>query len=105
MDKGSGVLAEHRDIRNLLDRHQLGRQALGQRMGTGEGPVGGVDIDHRHRRFSFVWWVRARAELGTDGIPNDSAGGRESRGSAEGCRAHRLGGALDQACYIVWMRN
>src|SRR4029450_4853785 len=42
------VLPEHRDVRYLLDRHELASEVLGQGMGIAERAGGSVDVDHRH---------------------------------------------------------
>jgi len=46
--EGGGVLAEHRDIGDLLDRHDGGREVHGQLVLVGEGASGGVGVDHGH---------------------------------------------------------
>jgi hypothetical protein len=44
----SGVLPEHRDVRNLLDGHHRGREVGGEAMRVDERTGLGEDIDHRH---------------------------------------------------------
>jgi hypothetical protein len=48
MNERSGVLTEHRNIGNFLDRHQLTRQAARQLVLVLERARGRVYVDHRH---------------------------------------------------------
>src|SRR5258706_4115104 len=85
MHEGGGVLPEHRDVRDLLDRHQLCRQALGQCMGIGEGPLGGVDVDHRHLSCSFTGFERMVWDQPRAGAPTDSAARSMRPATSSGC--------------------
>jgi hypothetical protein len=55
MHEGRGVLAEHRNVRHLLDRFDGGGGVFCQRVRVAKGACGGVDINHRHRRRSLTW--------------------------------------------------
>src|SRR5229473_3739232 len=52
VDERRGVLAEHRDVRNLLDLHQRGGQVAREGLWICKRTGGGIDVDHRHGFFS-----------------------------------------------------
>jgi hypothetical protein len=54
MNKGGGVLAEHRDVGHLFDRHDGRRKAPGQFFRVVEHAGAGIDIDHGHRVTSLL---------------------------------------------------
>ena len=53
VDERRRVLAEHRDVWDLLDRHEFGREGLRQSMRIAEGSGRGIHIDHGHGLAPF----------------------------------------------------
>src|SRR5438445_2375801 len=53
VDECRGVVAEHRDVRDLFDLHQGGSQVTCEGFWIREGTARGIDVDHRHGFFSY----------------------------------------------------
>src|SRR5229473_4756975 len=72
VDERRGVLAEHRDVRDLFDLHQCGSQVACEGFWIRERTGRGVDVDHRHGFFSYCLTAATFAAASIN--PTTSAG-------------------------------
>jgi hypothetical protein len=68
VDEGRGILPEHGDVRHLFDRHELGRQLLGE----------GAGVTERRRSLPMHFYENVIGVVtGEDALPVRSVPGRE----------------------------